>query len=407
MDAREERGRALSTRNIKRKGALWIVPSARGLGSYVADFENTACSCPDHEERGGVCKHLWAVQFTLQREVSVNSSGFLTETETLTVRRTYSQDWHAYNAAQATEKVRVAELLHALCSGIVQPPRGRGRPRHLLADIVFACAMKVYLGSSGRRAMSDFADLKAKGFMTKAPSFNSVFDYLDDAKLTPLLKALVEESANPLRAVETNFAVDASGFSTSVFDRWYDAKYGPAEQGKPRRKFVKCHLMIGVRTHVVTSVEVTEGNANDSPYLPGLLSATAERFTLSEVSADKGYLSNANLEAIEATGAAAFIPFKLNSRGDAGSETWRRLYHYFSLEREKFLAHYHRRSNVESVFSMVKAKFGGSVRSRTIVAQRNEVLLKVLLHNLCVLVMAMHELGLEPKFWPESGRQAS
>lgn len=48
---------------------------------------------------------------------------------------------------------------------------------------------------------------------------------------------------------------------------------------------------------------------------------------------------------------------------------------------------------------MIKAKFGGSLRSKTDTAQRNEALLKVLCHNLCCLVQAIYELGLEPVFW--------
>ncbi len=48
---------------------------------------------------------------------------------------------------------------------------------------------------------------------------------------------------------------------------------------------------------------------------------------------------------------------------------------------------------------MIKAKFGAFVRSKTPVAQRNEVLCKVLAHNLCVLVQAFFELGVEPRFW--------
>ena len=42
------------------------------------------------------------------------------------------------------------------------------------------------------------------------------------------------------------------------------------------------------------------------------------------------------------------------------------------------MAHYHQRSNVESTFSMVKRKFGASVRAKTPAAQLNEVLLKAL-----------------------------
>ena len=47
-------------------------------------------------------------------------------------------------------------------------------------------------------------------------------------------------------------------------------------------------------------------------------------------------------------------------------------------EREAFLAQYHKRSNVESTFFKVKAKFGEALRSKSQVAQFNEALLKVL-----------------------------
>jgi hypothetical protein len=46
------------------------------------------------------------------------------------------------------------------------------------------------------------------------------------------------------------------------------------------------------------------------------------------------------------------------------------------------------RSIVETVFSMIKGKFGDSVRSKTDVGQVNEVLAKVLCHNICVLIAA-------------------
>jgi hypothetical protein len=50
---------------------------------------------------------------------------------------------------------------------------------------------------------------------------------------------------------------------------------------------------------------------------------------------------------------------------------------------------------------MLKRKFGDAVRSKTDVAIRNEVLAKVLCHNLVVLVHEAHELGIKPGFSPE------
>lgn len=80
------------------------------------------------------------------------------------------------------------------------------------------------------------------------------------------------------------------------------------------------------------------------------------------------------------------------------------LYHYFRFKRDEFLQHYHKRSNVESTLSMMKRKFGDSLRSKTDVAMVNETLCKVLCHNLVVLIHEMYELGIDPCFGIERER---
>jgi hypothetical protein len=47
---------------------------------------------------------------------------------------------------------------------------------------------------------------------------------------------------------------------------------------------------------------------------------------------------------------------------------------------------------------MVKGKFGDSVRSKSDTGQINEALCKVLCHNICCLVQAIHDLGIVPTF---------
>jgi hypothetical protein len=59
---------------------------------------------------------------------------------------------------------------------------------------------------------------------------------------------------------------------------------------------------------------------------------------------------------------------------------------------------YHKRSNIESTIGMIKAKFRDHVRSKTDVAMKNEVLCKILCHNICCLVSAMYELNITPTF---------
>jgi transposase len=202
----------------------------------------------------------------------------------------------------------------------------------------------------------------------------------------------------PLSSVETDFAADSSGFMTSRFTRWFDHKYGVE---KTKADWVKCHLMCGVKTNIVTAVEIHGQHAADTKMLPALAEATAMNFNMREVSADKGYASKANFESVARFGAVPFISFPDNHRGQGGGK-WAEMYHYFNFRKQEFLQHYHKRSNVESTFSMMKRKFGDSIRSKTDTAMVNEVLCKVLCHNLVVLIHEMYELGIDPVFWSQS-----
>ena len=55
------------------------------------------------------------------------------------------------------------------------------------------------------------------------------------------------------------------------------------------------------------------------------------------------------------------------------------------------MVRYHDRSNIESGMHMIKSKFGDYTRSKTDTACVNEILLKVLCHNICVLISEMFD----------------
>lgn len=397
MDARQERGRLLAQdKRLKHvQGALWAVPSqTHNSGGYLVNVLAASCTCPDHETRRTKCKHQWAVEFRQIVETMPDGAQVLTESVKLT-RKTYQQDWPAYNAAQCAEKATAQALLRGLCDGIVTPPHpGRGPKPVPLCDAVYGMTMKVYTTVSGRRATTDLEACASAGLMRKAPRYNTLFEQMGRPELTPLLTTLVEESAAPLASVESRFAADSTGFGTVTYRRWYDHKYG---REMKEHGWVKMHAMVGTTTNVITAVRVTDSNANDSPELVPLLAATDRRFKLAEVSADKAYLSHGNLAAIEKIGAVPYIPFKSNSKSD-GSAAWRRMFGLFMYKQAEFLSAYHQRSNVESTFSAVKRKFGASVRSKNPTAQVNEVLCKALCFNLSTLVHAIHELGIAPDF---------
>jgi hypothetical protein len=47
---------------------------------------------------------------------------------------------------------------------------------------------------------------------------------------------------------------------------------------------------------------------------------------------------------------------------------------------------------------MIKAKFGDDVLAKSDTGQVNEVLCKVIAHNLCVLIQSFYELAIDPTF---------
>ena len=131
------------------------MPSQSTDTAYLVNAGAGTCTCPDYELRKGKCKHLWAVEIV--KTVETQADGTTVTTESIKVtRKTYVQDWPAYNAAQCAEKDTARVLLRGLCDGIESPAHtGRGPKPIPLSDVVFGLVSKVYATVSGRRDDGD------------------------------------------------------------------------------------------------------------------------------------------------------------------------------------------------------------------------------------------------------------
>lgn len=402
LDGRDTRAIIIAAMcQINRENGAWLVPSQSAPEKkYRVRLDgNGTCDCPDCQESGNVCKHIRAVRISMKRELGLN--GEIVETKQLLFeeRKVYRQEWPAYNAAQACEKERLQVLLADLCRNLPDPDRThcRGPKPHLVKDSVFAMVFMVYCGLSSRRFSTDLREAHERGHVSKAIPGPKVTAFFENPAFTPILTELVSKSAAPLAAVETDFAVDSSGFGSSRYERWYDQKYGVTKQ---KCVWVKVHISCGVKTNCIAAVRILDKDAGDAPQFKPLVQETAKTFTVNEVSADKAYASNENFEAVVDAGGTGYIAFKSNHTGACGG-LFEKMLHFFQFKQTEYMTHYHKRSNVESTFSAVKRKFGDSVRSKTDTAMVNEVLCKLLCHNLCCLIQEQHELGIEPVFWTE------
>ncbi len=388
LHRRIEDGRTIAqTKRLRRTEAgMWKVPSQSGRHeSYTVDLHRRTCTCPDFEAHGIDCKHIYAARF------ATHPSSITAVPETKIMKPSYSQNWKAYDHAQTHEREMFELLLRDLCRGIQEPEQTSGRKRVPLRDMVYAAATKVYSGMSGRRASTDVRRAKEQDFISKAPHHSTISNALKSRALTPVLQALITESAKPLSVVETQFAIDATGFSTLTYGRWLDSKTTAR-----RKEWMKCHALVGTVTNIVAAVRITPSNVADTVMLPDLVSDTAKHFNMKELSADKGYLSAQNLLTAESFGVDPYIPFKVDSKGDNGPFIWKRLFHLFHFRYDEFARHYHRRSNVETTFYMIKSKFGSRLRSKKDTSRINEALLKVLCHNIVVLIHELTEANINP-----------
>ena len=393
-DMREERGKEIAENgNVKKvSDQSFKVKSQSGKRAYEvkATPNGMSCTCPDFVYRGGKCKHIQATRYYLEIEKDT-PQGTVTEK----VHLTYAQAWGAYNEAQKAEVNLFDDLLKDLVKAIPEPEQTKGRPRLSLQETLFCAIQKVYSQLSSRRAHSLFQNAVERGQIDHAPRFNAPSDLFNKPETTAILQNLVMLSALPVAGTEVDFAVDSTGFRTTTFNAYEGAKYGQ----KKEHQWVKAHLCAGVKTNVVAAVAITDAYSNDSPQFGPLVRKTAEGFTINEITADMAYSSRKNLQLAENEGGKAYIPFKKNATGRAGgSSIWKKMFHYFQLNRDEFMEHYHKRSNIEATNAAIKRKFGETLKSKNPVAQVNELLAKIIAYNLTVVIHEMYENGIQPEF---------
>ena len=310
----------------------------------------------------------------------------------------YGRDYGLYDLAKKTEKEGFLKLLAELCSSIQEPEQGMGRPRMSMADMVFATTYKVYSLFSLRRFTTDLTEAKSMGLIDRIPNFNTISKYMNIPDMTPMLMDLVTASAIPINGLDQFALVDSTGFSTSRFVNWFGKKHGKAQD---RKEWIKAHFVCGNISKIVMGVQITgwegAGTGDNSQFVP-LMERAAKYFDFDAVAADKAYSAKNNFKLMELANKDLYVPFKSNAvQPDFGDTSgWARMYHMFRYRKEDFYSHYHQRSKVETAVHMIKSKFGDAIRSKATVAQINEVLAKVLCHNIVEIHKASVMMGLDP-----------
>jgi transposase len=321
-------------------------------------------------------------------------------------KRTYPQDWPAYDKAKTNEDYMFKELLRELLlmADIEQERSGPGRKGYSVQDKIFCAAIKVYARSSLRKAQSMLKELKRLKYIDKVPCFKSIDNFIADKSIPPILDQLIHLSTLPLLQFEKVAAVDASGFSVSKYEQWSAYKWGnhsksPANNVHKQRIWRKAHIVCGCKTNIILSAKVTRKDVADTRLFPMLSKNARAYYDIKEITADMAYNSRDNFELAAQLGMIPFIPFKKNTRGkQKGCRVWGVMFRHFRDHNEEFMRHYHQRSNVESVFHVLKQRFGNNLTTKSLQSNGCEIKLKALCHNLVVLIQEFFESGAEIDF---------
>lgn len=256
--------------------------------------------------------------------------------------------------AKSSRKSTFEYLLRYLCDNLEQPTQSNGRPKLPLSDVVYASVLKVYVNKSGRKASLDISRSKLLG---TTPHHNTISRYLGLSELTPILDKLIILAASPLMPMESEFNHSVSSFSTTTYLP-KPSVYG----AKPPQRWITCSALVGATTNLISLIETTSMYVGSPTEIPDLLSKV--------------------------------LP-PTDHRTDAAITTltmWGRLCSELRQSSSKM----NFRPNRESAFSVIKGKFGGSVKSKDEIAQTNETLCKVVAHNLGVLSTQVRNLGIDP-----------
>jgi transposase len=311
------------------------------------------------------------------------------------------RNWSLYNLAQTSEKLLFLKMVSDAVDAMQIPYayKGNGRPSLGIDDMIKCCCIKVFNQFSSRRCVPDLLLAKGLGYIHKVPHFNSIQGYMRSKEMVEYIHPLYKMLALPLFEFENNFAVDATGFGT-FRKRWYESRLDL----KQKMDFKKLHVVSGIRTNIITAAEASWGHDNDSPFFENLIKDTSFNFKVKKVYADAAYLSKKNCQLVADMGARPFIMPKSNTKEvmtlqyKGKISAWREMIALWKSNEELFREYYHKRSNVESTFSMMKRKFLPYIRSKDTQAQFNELIIKCCVHNASVLVNSVFELNASMEF---------
>lgn len=311
------------------------------------------------------------------------------------------RDFALYDLIQENEWFFFFETLPALVHYIVGNVdfwRHIGRPPKRASDILTCLLIwQRFPNMSVRNARSFLLFLCSFRIIdVEIPSYKTLTNYQANPRLRYYLDRFIEESSKPLSIIEHDFATDMTGVRTNNFSSWYSLRCGKKMR---KRDHIATHISTGVKSNIVTCVNVCVKKGKDNVIFREHVEKTARNFKINEWSGDGMYQCRENCTSVSEVGGKPFFKLKKNiTKKPKGHPAWKDMVLRRERDGESYDKSYHKRSNVESDNHSKHAKLGDSVRSKLDTAMEHEEHLKWVDYNLLILNRASLEWGVKPHF---------
>lgn len=246
----------------------------------------------------------------------------------------------------------------------------------------------------------------AKGFLdflkfhriidVKVPSTRTLLNYQANPRLKYYLNRAIEETSTPLAGLEDSFATDMTGEKTKTFSPWYCIRTGKHHR---RRDHIATHITTGVKTNIVTAIDVRTRRGQDNEILQSHIERISRTFTIHEWSGDGAYYCRDNCRAVSAVGAKPYFKPRRNANGKSkGCMAFKLMTQEFQQQPDETNEHYHKRSNVESTNESKKQRIGSITRNKNETAKEQDIHGQWVVYNMLVLNRAAYEWNTLPEW---------